>query len=71
MAFTGALDNDIANIIGPARKQVGLWRRRWRQSFDALVAVECRERQAALRHAIEDVPGDVLCVAATSRHGPP
>ena len=37
MAFTGALNVGIANKIGLARKQVGLWRRRWQQSFDALV----------------------------------
>ena len=58
MAFTGALNMDIANRIGLARKQVGLWRRRWQQSFDALVAIECRESQAALCRAIEDVLSD-------------
>ena len=44
--------------IGRARKQVGLWRRRWQQSFEALVAIECRETQAELRRAIEDVLSD-------------
>jgi hypothetical protein len=29
------------------RKQIGVWRRRWKQSFDALVAIECRESQLA------------------------
>jgi len=58
IAFTGALNVDIANRLGLARKQVGLWRRRWQQSFDALVAIECRECQAALRRAIEDVLSD-------------
>ena len=58
MAFTGALNEDIAEKIGLARKQVGLWRRRWQQSFDALVAIECRESQAALRRSIEDVLSD-------------
>ena len=58
MAFTGALNVDIANQIGLARKQVGLWRRRWQQSFDALVAIECHESEAALRRAIEDVLSD-------------
>ena len=37
------------------RKQIGLWRRRWKQSCDALAAIECRESQAALRGAIEEV----------------
>ncbi len=58
LAFTGSLNVDIANEIGLARKQVGLWRRRWQQSFDALVAIECHECQAVLRRAIEDVVGD-------------
>ena len=57
-AFTGALNVDIANQIGLARKQVGLWRRRWQQSFEALVAIECCETQAALRRAIEEVLSD-------------
>jgi len=35
---------------------------RWQQSFDALAAVECRESQAALRRAIEDV----LSVSSTN-----
>lgn len=57
-AFGGALNVSIADEVGLARKQVGLWRRRWQRSFDALVAIECRESQAALRRAIEDVLSD-------------
>jgi transposase len=58
LAFAGWLNRDIAAKIGLARKQVGLWRRRWQQSFDALVAIECRETHAAFRRAIEDVLSD-------------
>lgn len=58
MAFAGSLNRDIATKVGLARKQVGLWRRRWQQSFETLVAIECRESQAALRRAIEDVLSD-------------
>ena len=58
LAFAGSLNVDIAKIVGLARKQVGLWRRRWQQSFDAMVAIECRETQAELRRAIEDVLSD-------------
>ena len=58
LAFAGSLNVDIAQIVGLARKQVGVWRRRWQQSFDALVAIECRETQAELRRAIEDVLSD-------------
>ena len=58
LGFDGMFNRVIANTIGLQRKQVGLWRRRWKQSFDALVAIECRESQAALRRAIEEVLGD-------------
>jgi transposase len=58
LAFAGSLNLDIANKIGLSRKQVGLWRRRWQQSFDALVAIECRETHAELRRGIEDVLSD-------------
>jgi len=56
--FAGMLNVTIARELGLARKQVGLWRQRWQQSFDALVAIECCESQAALRRAIEDVLSD-------------
>jgi hypothetical protein len=58
MSFAGMLNVTIAQDVGLARKQVGLWRRRWQQSFDALAAIECRETQAELRRAIEDVLSD-------------
>lgn len=58
LAFAGWLNGDIAAKIGLARKQVGLWRRRWQQSFNALVAIECQETHAAFRRAIEDVLSD-------------
>jgi len=58
LAFAGSLNVDIADEIGLSRKQVGRWRRRWQQSFDALVAIECRETQAELRRAVENVLSD-------------
>ena len=57
-AFAGVLNVTIAEDLGLARKQVGLWRRRWQQSFDALVAIECRETHAELRRTIEDLLSD-------------
>lgn len=58
MAFSGAHNMDIAKQVGVARKQVGVWRRRWQLSFDALVAIECVESHAALQSAIKDVISD-------------
>ena len=37
LAFAGALNVAIAIEVGLSRKQVGRWRRRWQESFDALV----------------------------------
>jgi len=58
LAFGGMFNGAISSSIGLRRKQIGLWRRRWKQSFNALVAIECRESQAALRRAIKDVLSD-------------
>lgn len=58
MAFAGMLNVTIAQEAGLARKQVGLWRRRWKESFEALVAIECRETDAEFRRAIEDILSD-------------
>lgn len=58
LGFDGRLNEEIAADVGLHRKQVGVWRRRWQRSFEALIAVECRERTAALRRAIEDVLSD-------------
>lgn len=58
LAFGGTLNVDIACEVGLTRKHVGAWRRRWQESFDALVSIECRETQAGLQRAIEDVLSD-------------
>lgn len=58
LAFEGTGNMAISGQIGLPRKQVGQWRRRWQHSFDALVAIECRESQAALHRAIEEVLSD-------------
>jgi len=58
MAFSGELNETIAAEVGLTGKQVGLWRRRWQQSFDALVAIECRESQAVFRRMIAEVLSD-------------
>jgi len=57
-SFERVRNDEIATQVGLSRKQVGLWRRRWKQSFDALVSIECREPHAVLRRSIEDVLSD-------------
>ena len=58
LSFERVRNEEIATQVGLSRKQVGLWRRRWKQSFDALVSIECREPHAVLRRTIEDVLSD-------------
>ena len=55
LAFEGMLNSEISSVVGIGRQQVGLWRRRWQQSFDALLQVEQNETHAEFRRTIEDV----------------
>jgi len=48
----------IAELIGVERRSVGRWRRRWQESFDAILAIELNEPQAVLERAIIDVLRD-------------
>jgi transposase len=57
-AFQRKLNRDLAVAVGLNRGQVGLWRRRWADSFEALVAIECRESNATLYRAIQQVLSD-------------
>jgi len=57
LAFGGLFNGAIGEAIGLERKQVGLWRRRWQQSFNAL-GCRIRESQAALRRSLRIVLGD-------------
>ena len=65
-AFYGKRNDEIAEIVGLDRGQVGVWRKRWKHSFDALVAIECRESFAQLVRSIEEV----LCDAPRSGRPP-
>lgn len=59
----GKLKNtEISQLVGMGRQQVGLWRRRWQQSQDALLRVELDETHAEFRRTIEDI----LCDAPRS-----
>lgn len=58
LSFGRVRNDEIATRVGLSRKPVGLWRRRWQQSFDPLVSIECRETHATLRRTIEDVLSD-------------
>jgi len=57
-AFEGLLNEEIAVEVSLNQRQVGRWRRRWQESFDALISIECSESTAALRAAIKEVLSD-------------
>jgi transposase len=54
LSFEGLSNEEIAQRVGVNRLQVGLWRRRWRDNWDALSLLECRE-PLKLREAIREV----------------
>jgi transposase len=57
LGFAGLLNEAIAVQVGLNRLQVGIWRQRWRDAWDALCVWECTEPHR-LREAILDVLSD-------------
>lgn len=58
LAFQKLLNSQIAKLVDAERHSVGRWRKRWQDSFDALLSIEMNESRAALERAIEDVLHD-------------
>src|SRR5215210_7608328 len=57
LGFAGLLNEAIAVQVGLNRLQVGIWRQRWRDAWEALCVWECAEPHR-LREAILDVLSD-------------
>lgn len=57
LGFTGMFNEEIARHVGLSRIQVGVWRRRWRDAWEALCLWECAEPHR-LREAVLDVLAD-------------
>src|SRR5271154_5254334 len=57
LGFTGMLNEAIALQVSLNRIQVGIWRQRWRDAWEALCLWECKEPHR-LREAILDVLSD-------------
>src|ERR1700728_1798802 len=57
LGFAGLLNEEIAVQVGLNRQQVGLWRQRWQEAWEALCVWECSEPHR-LREAILDVLAD-------------
>lgn len=58
LEFEGKLNRDIAQQVGLNPDQVGVWRLRWQEAFERLVAIECQDGSKALRTVIEDLLSD-------------
>ena len=59
LAFEGLKNEEIALQVGLNRQQVGVWRQRWRDSWEALCVWECREPRRlkeALLEVLSDAP---------------
>jgi len=59
LAFAGRRNEEISDEVGLERKQVGLWRRRWRDAWEALTRLECLEPsrlRGAVRETLRDAP---------------
>ena len=55
LAFERLSNTEISKRVNLGRQQVGLWRRRWRDSLDALLVIEISESAAELERAITSV----------------
>lgn len=58
LGFEGKLNEVIGEELGMCAAQVGRWRRRWADSWDRLIAVECSEGRKALKKCIEELLRD-------------
>lgn len=58
LAFEKLKNIEIAEVLDVGRHCVGLWRKRWRDSYEALQAIQMTESRAKLERVIIDVLRD-------------
>src|SRR6185436_2255467 len=63
MAFQKDYNQTIAKRLGFSAKMVGIWRRRWRDSFPALLQMQLTENAAVFQRAI------IECLSDAPRSG--
>jgi putative transposase len=59
LAFRGWKNERIADHLRCERHQVGIWRQRWRDSWQSLIVVECEEGIEELGQVIEELLNDL------------
>lgn len=67
LAFEGMTNMQIAALIGCERRCPGRWRRRWQDSWEALLAIEMNETHAAFENAIINTLRDAHRTGAPSK----
>jgi len=70
LAYQGLQNVQISPIVNLGRHAVGRWRRRWQQSFDALLSIQLNEPRAVLVRAITDVLRDAHRTGAPCKFSP-
>ena len=60
LASQGYQNLEIAEVTALERHGVGRWRKRWQESWEALLTIEMNEPQAALERALRDVLRDAF-----------
>ena len=58
LAFDRLNNEAIEREVGLGHDQVGLWRRRWRDSWNRLIGIECTEELPELKDAIKELLAD-------------
>jgi hypothetical protein len=59
LGFEKHSNAEISRVVGLERKQVGVWRQRWRDSWESLTLLECsepRRLREAVRETLRDAP---------------
>lgn len=69
LGYQGQSNEQIAGEVGLNRQQVGVWRQRWRDAWDALCLWECNEPHR-LREGILDVLADAPRPGAPAKFTP-
>ena len=67
LAFEGLLNVQISPMVGLGRHAVGRWRKRWQDSYEALLSIQLNEPYAALVRAVMDVLRDAHRSGATCK----
>ena len=58
LAWDRLSNTEISHLVGLERHSVGRWRRRWQESYAALLSIQLNEPCAVLVRAVEDVLRD-------------